>query len=111
MAAIIHSQGYRTAFILSGVVQGLLILIVAQFLRHPAATATASPMARSAAPSAPSAPSGLVPHQFTTGEMVRTPQFYLLYAMLVMMATGGLLVTANAGPMAKTMSCFRIAST
>src|SRR3954468_1514840 len=34
--------------------------------------------------------------------MLRTPQFYLLYAMFVMMATGGLLVTANAGPMAKT---------
>ena len=32
--------------------------------------------------------------------MLRTPQFYVLYAMFVMMATGGLLVTANAGPMA-----------
>jgi OFA family oxalate/formate antiporter-like MFS transporter len=34
--------------------------------------------------------------------MLRTPQFYVLYAMFVMMATGGLLVTANAGPMART---------
>ena len=33
--------------------------------------------------------------------MLRTPQFYVLYAMFVMMATGGLLVTANAGPIAK----------
>ena len=33
--------------------------------------------------------------------MLRTPQFYVLYAMFVMMATGGLLVTANAGPMAQ----------
>ena len=40
-------------------------------------------------------------HQFTTGEMLRTPQFYVLYAMFLMMATGGLLVTANAGSMAK----------
>ena len=38
--------------------------------------------------------------QFTTPEMLRTPQFYVMYAMFVMMATGGLLVTANAGPMA-----------
>ena len=29
------------------------------------------------------------------------PQFYVMYAMFVLMATGGLLVTANAGPMAK----------
>ena len=35
--------------------------------------------------------------------MLRTPQFYVLYAMFVMMATGGLLVTANAGPIAKSV--------
>ena len=35
-------------------------------------------------------------------EMLRTPQFYVLYAMFVMMATGGLLVTANAGPMSQS---------
>ena len=34
--------------------------------------------------------------------MLRTPQFYVLYAMFVMMATGGLLVTAQAGPMAQS---------
>ena len=34
--------------------------------------------------------------------MLRTPQFYVLYASFVMMATGGLLVTANAGPIAKS---------
>ena len=35
--------------------------------------------------------------QFTTMEMLRTPQFYWMYVMFVLMATGGLLVTANAG--------------
>ncbi|HEV3056841.1 MAG TPA: MFS transporter, partial [Vicinamibacterales bacterium] len=40
--------------------------------------------------------------QFTTGEMLRTPQFFVLYAAFVMMATGGLLVTANAGSIAKS---------
>ena len=34
--------------------------------------------------------------------MVRTPQFYVLYLMFVLMATGGLLVTAQAGPMAQS---------
>src|SRR5258705_470319 len=34
--------------------------------------------------------------------MLRTPQFYMLYAAFVMMATGGLLVTANAGPIAQS---------
>ena len=94
LASILHSHGYHTAFAWSGAVQGLLILIVAQFLRHPAGAAVGSPVAKSAA-----APVS-TPRQFTTGEMLRTPQFYALYAMMVMMATGGLLVTAQAGPMA-----------
>ncbi len=34
--------------------------------------------------------------------MLRSPQFYLMYVMFVLMATGGLLVTANAGPMARS---------
>jgi MFS transporter, OFA family, oxalate/formate antiporter len=40
--------------------------------------------------------------QFTTLEMLRTPQFYMMYLSFVLMATGGLLVTANAGPIAKS---------
>jgi OFA family oxalate/formate antiporter-like MFS transporter len=34
--------------------------------------------------------------------MLRTPQFYLMYLSFVLMATGGLLVTAKAGPMARS---------
>jgi OFA family oxalate/formate antiporter-like MFS transporter len=70
-----------------------VILVVAQFLRHPVAQPVAAKSAGGA--------SVVGRHQFTTGEMLRTPQFYLLYASFVMMATGGLLVTANAGSIAK----------
>jgi OFA family oxalate/formate antiporter-like MFS transporter len=94
IASMIKNQGYQTAFIVTGVFQGVVILAVAQFLRHPAA-APAPAKATTATGSAK-----LGQHQYTTGEMLRTPQFYVLYAMFVMMAVGGLLVTANAGPMA-----------
>jgi MFS transporter, OFA family, oxalate/formate antiporter len=97
IAWAIRTHGYQWAFLWTGIVQGLTILVVAQFLRHPAVAP--------AAPRAAQADAGgarLGQHQFTTGEMVRTPQFYVLYLMFVMMATGGLLVTANAGPMAKS---------
>jgi OFA family oxalate/formate antiporter-like MFS transporter len=93
IASMIKNSGYRTAFLYTGIFQGTVILIVAQFLRHPPAQASAKPATGSS--------SVLGQHQFTTTEMLRTPQFYVLYAMFVMMATGGLLVTANAGPMAK----------
>ena len=35
IAAIIHTHGYRTAFLVTGIVQGVVIIIVAQMLRHP----------------------------------------------------------------------------
>ena len=92
IASMIQHQGYKTAFLTTGIFQGVVILAVAQFLRHP-------PRAAAPAASAKRAPE-LGHHDYTTGEMLRTPQFYILYAMFVMMATGGLLVTANAGPMA-----------
>jgi OFA family oxalate/formate antiporter-like MFS transporter len=96
IAYLLSTQGYRTAFLYTGIFQGLVILIVAQFLRHP----QAEPAPKKAAVAAGAAALGR--HNYTTMEMLRTPQFYVLYAAFVMMATGGLLVTANAGPMARS---------
>jgi OFA family oxalate/formate antiporter-like MFS transporter len=53
-----------------------------------------------AAARAAAGPARLGQHHFTTGEMVRTPQFYVMYLAFLMMATGGLLLTLNAGPIA-----------
>ena len=94
ISSTIASRGYQAAFISTGIVQGLVIVVVAQFLRHPQ-TETAKPMAGVARPAADK-------RQLTTLEMLRVPKFYVMYAMFVMMATGGLLVTANAGPMSQS---------
>jgi OFA family oxalate/formate antiporter-like MFS transporter len=93
---LIESRGYASAFAATGAVQGLVIVVVAQFLRHPAQQqpVAAKPAAGSAAQ--------VGRRQFTTLEMLRTPQFYLMYGAFVLMATGGLLVTANAGSMASS---------
>ncbi len=96
IAAMIRSRGYQATFIATGIFQGALILIVAQFLRHPA------PQPAAAGAAATPTTAKLGQHQYTTAEMLRTPQFYALYSAFVMMATGGLLVTANAGPIAKS---------
>src|SRR5712691_5092966 len=92
----IRTQGYQQTFLWTGLFQGLVIVIVAQFMRYPAREAQTLAVAR------PASGANLGSRHFTTGEMLRTPQFYVLYLMFVMMATGGLLVTANAGPMAAT---------
>jgi OFA family oxalate/formate antiporter-like MFS transporter len=95
ISSTIQSSGYRTAFIATGIFQGLVILVVAQFLRHPpaepAATVTTAQV---------STRSQLGKRHFTTAEMLRTPQFYMLYVMFVLMSTGGLLVTAQSGAIA-----------
>ena len=67
--------------------------MVAQFLRHPPHNAPAAPAKAGAK---------IGKHQYTTAEMLRTPHFYVMYAMFVMMAIGGLMVTAQAGPMAQS---------
>jgi MFS transporter, OFA family, oxalate/formate antiporter len=74
-----------------------MIVLVAQFLRHP-------PLAAEVAvkPAAGPAVSQLGTRHFTTAEMLRTPQFYMMYGAFVLMATGGLLVTAQAGPIAQS---------
>ena len=97
IAYLIRELGYRSAFLSTGVFQALVLLIVAQFLRHPPAepapVQTGSTFAGR---------KSLGRHHFTTGEMLRTPQFYVLYLAFAAMATGGFLVTANVGPMAHT---------
>ena len=97
IARLISTSGYRAAFIWTGIVPGLIILAIAQVVRHPTAEETAQ--AAEATPAKRAAVRRNTEH-FTTDEMLRTPHFYLLYIMLVLMATGGLLVTAQAGPVA-----------
>lgn len=97
IAYTIRTRTYQEAFLWTGVLQGIVIIAAAQMLRYPdhdfaaakAATVTPNPKIRRNT------------EPFTTAEMLRTPHFYALYAMFVMMATGGLLVTAQAGPLAR----------
>lgn len=94
---LIDTQSYQQAFLWTGVVQGVVIIIAAQFLRHPSHEGAAL----KASAAAPNPRIRRNTEHFTTGEMLRTPHFYALYVMFVMMVTGGLMVTAQAGPLAQ----------
>jgi OFA family oxalate/formate antiporter-like MFS transporter len=94
--SMIANSGYQATFVATGILQGSVIALVAQFLRHP----QAAPAPQKAA-GATTAQAATGKH-YTTLEMLRAPQFYVMYTMFVLMATGGLLVTANAGPMARS---------
>jgi OFA family oxalate/formate antiporter-like MFS transporter len=96
MSYVIRVQDYRAAFLYTGIFQGLLIVIAAQIVGGPgippAVTATvAKPKARSHG------------HNFNSAEMLQTPQFYVLYLAMLMMGVGGLMVTANASAVGKSL--------
>jgi OFA family oxalate/formate antiporter-like MFS transporter len=97
IAYTIQQYDYKTAFIVTGILQGVIIMLAAQVLRNPGPEFTAA--------KAVAGPSKAIvrknTEQFTSLEMLKTPHFYLLYVSFVMMATGGLLLTAQAAPVAR----------
>jgi len=96
IASLIHSSGYRIAFLYTGIAQGVIIIAAAQFLQNPE---------KAGAPAAAPTRVQVRAHheQFNSLEMLRTPQFYVLFFMALMMGIGGLMATAQVAPMAETL--------
>ena len=99
ISRMIAQSGYETAFFYFGIGQGLVVFVLAIFLRPPsgamlqAATNKRTPQTQIFA---------------TPRSVVRTPIFWLLYLAFVMVASGGLMTAAQIGPIAKD---FQIANT
>jgi OFA family oxalate/formate antiporter-like MFS transporter len=91
IAYTIHRWGYEPAFLYFGLGQGLVVFMLAWLLRAP------GPRELPARPSR----TGLRGRDYQLWEMVRTPAFWVLYTMFVMVAAGGLMVTAQLGPIAR----------
>lgn len=96
IAYLIRTQSYRAAFLYTGIAQGLLIVCAAQFLQNPRTGSVALP-------SAARVKVRRHAEDFNSFEMLRTPQFYVLYLIMTMMGIGGLMVTAQLAPVAATM--------
>jgi MFS transporter, OFA family, oxalate/formate antiporter len=88
---LIRVSGYQTAFLYTGIVQGFVIICAAQFLQNPERGAVIAP---------PRAQNRTQRENFNSLEMLRTPHFYMLFGMALMMGIGGLMVTAQVAPMA-----------
>ncbi len=88
---MIKSSGYQSTFLYFGIFQGAIVLIASAFLRAPRKGDVPAPVQRQVSQSG---------RNFTWGEMVKTPAFWLLYAMFTMVATGGLMAVAQLAPMA-----------
>jgi OFA family oxalate/formate antiporter-like MFS transporter len=96
IAAMIKSSGYQQTFLYFGLAQGLVVFALAWFMRAP--DPSFKPPMRTQAPEAAAA---AVRRDYTAMQMVTTPVFWIMYAMFVMMAAGGLMATAQLAPIAK----------
>jgi MFS transporter, OFA family, oxalate/formate antiporter len=93
IASMIKASGYQQTFLYFGVAQGLVVFVLAWFLRQPDA---AFKIAHKPGITATAARRDYAPL-----EMLLTPTFWVMYLMFVMMAAGGLMATAQLGPIAK----------
>jgi OFA family oxalate/formate antiporter-like MFS transporter len=102
ISRMIQARGFEAAFFWFGLGQGGLVLAASWFLRAPASAADDVPAHSPGHRFAPGTrrPTASAP-DVTCREMVRTPLFWLLYAMFTMVATGGLMAVAQLGPMAQ----------
>ena len=98
IAQMITSSGYQQAFLYFGIGQGLIVIAMSFFLRKPV---SAGAVGRKRL----SLPQTTIDR--TPMETVRSPVFWLMYAMFVMVAAGGLMAAAQIGPVAKD---FKIAA-
>ncbi|HTT40526.1 MAG TPA: oxalate/formate MFS antiporter [Burkholderiales bacterium] len=98
IAATIKAHGYEAAFLYFGLAQGAAVVLLALFLQSPPLTPAGASRGNVTELAADK--------HFTPAQMVATPVFWVMYLMFIMMAAGGLMATAQLGPIAKD---FRIA--
>ena len=92
IANMIKNSGYEHTFMTFGLFQGIVVVIVGTLILAPAAGFFTS---------APKIAPGASRYQATPLEMLKTPVFWVMYLMFIMMAAGGLMATAQLAPIAK----------
>jgi OFA family oxalate/formate antiporter-like MFS transporter len=97
IAAMIASAGYERAFLVFGLMQGGIVFVMAWLLQVP------PPELLGARPKA-----NQTAHGFTPIEVLKSPVFYVMYAMFVLVAAGGLTMTASMAPIAKDFSIEKV---
>jgi MFS transporter, OFA family, oxalate/formate antiporter len=94
---MIQSQGYEATFLWFGLGQGVVVVLLSLLLRAPrAGEAPASTRVRQSA------------RDYTPIEVLGSPIFWVLYAMFVLVAAGGLMATAQLAPIATDFQVAKI---
>lgn len=91
LAIMIRTAGYRHAFQFFGLLQGTAILLFATLLTKPVVSGGLKPPRKTICQGAEMKPS----------ETIRTGVFWLTYLIYVLIAFGGMIMTAQLGPIAR----------
>jgi MFS transporter, OFA family, oxalate/formate antiporter len=98
IANMIATSGYQSAFLTFGIGQGVIVFLLAFFLRKPS-------QAMPAKKKQLNLPQTKI--DYTPPQVLRTPIFWTMYVVFVMVAAGGLMTAAQIAPIAKD---FKIAN-
>jgi OFA family oxalate/formate antiporter-like MFS transporter len=88
----IQSHGYQAAFLWFGIIQGVVVVLVGLLLRAPRA-------GEAPVPAAPAVQQ--TRRDYGPAEVLKSPPFWLMYVMFVMVGAGGLMATAQLALIAK----------
>jgi MFS transporter, OFA family, oxalate/formate antiporter len=94
---MIQASGYEHAFLVFGLLQGAIVFVMSWLLL------TAPPQLISA-----KVKPNQTAHGYTPVEVLKSPVFYVLYIMFVLIASGGLTMAASMAPIAKDLKIDKI---
>ena len=98
ISAMIATRGYQDAFLYFGIGQGIIVVLVALCLsrapEHKKGEAVANVQQTK--------------RDYKPSEVLREPVFWIMYAMFVMVAAGGLMATAQLGSIARDFKVFDV---
>jgi OFA family oxalate/formate antiporter-like MFS transporter len=97
IGTMINSSGYEQAFLVFGLIQGGIVFVMAWLLLVPPAQ-----LANAVVKPTQTA------HGYTPAEVLKSPVFYVMYIMFVLIASGGLTMAASMAPIAKDLKIDKI---
>ncbi len=100
IASMIKNSGYQHTLIVFGIIQGTIVLVAALFFAKPPEGWMPAGWKEKEQKIKAAVPSSAV--DMTPVEMVKTGSFWIIYFMMTLVAFGGLVVTAQLNPMAKS---------
>ena len=97
ISTMINGAGYEHAFLVFGLLQGGIVFVMSWLLLAPPPQLVAAKVKPNQ-----------TAHGYTPTEVLRSPVFYVLYLMFVLIAAGGLTMAASMAPIAKDLKIDKV---